>query len=140
MKNTFYSRKSIGSKEKVRVYHIKSSLFSRFSHVNLLIILALMLISSGCVPMKQFSEMKSKASLYETENEKLKEENRKLTVEMNELDGKLLAMQHKLFELEKEYNSLTKDRAMLQEKNESLQRMQEEFEAQINKLKSGNSD
>lgn len=94
----------------------------------------------SCVPVKQFTELKSKSDKCQANNDSLNEENRKLTVEVNELDGKVLSMQKKLFDLEKEYDRVKKENLTLGEQNESLQKMQGEFEAQLKTLKTGNSD
>jgi chemotaxis protein MotB len=94
----------------------------------------------SCVPVKQFTEMKSKAETYQKSNDQLKEDNQKLTVEINELDGKVLSLQKRYFDLENEFNKLKKERQDLQEQNESLSNSQKEFELQLNKLKEGSSD
>jgi chemotaxis protein MotB len=107
---------------------------------SILVFCTILLLAVSCVPVKQFTEIKSKADSCKEENDLLKEENRKLTVDVNELDGKVLSMQNKLFNIEKEYEKLKHDRLALQEQNESLQKMQGEFEGQINNLKSGSSD
>jgi len=106
----------------------------------ILVLFAILLIVTSCVPLKQFTELKSKADTYQASNDVLKEENRKLTVEVNELDGKLLSMQRKIFELEQEYEKMKKERLTLQEQNESLMKMQGEFEAQLKNIKSGSTE
>jgi len=106
----------------------------------ILLFSGVLIIITSCVPVKEFTELKSKADTCQSENELLKEENRKLTVDVNELDGKVVLMQKKLMDLEKEYNQLKQEKLSLQEQNKSLLRMQEEFDAQIKNLKSGSSD
>ncbi len=97
-------------------------------------------VLTSCVPVKQFSELKSKADTYQQDNEQLKEENRKLTVEMNELDGKVSSLQKRYFDLENEYNKLAKAQQNFQEQNEALLKAQKEYESLISQLKAGNSD
>lgn len=95
---------------------------------------------TSCVPLKQFTELKSKAETYQKSNDQLKEENQKLTVEVNELDGKVLSLQKRYFDLENEFNQLKKERQDLQNQNESLSNSQKEFETQLDKLKTGSSE
>jgi len=102
--------------------------------------LGLLIVVTSCVPVKQFTELKTKADTCQVNNDRLKEENRKLTVEINELDGKVFSLQNKLFDLEKEYEKIKKENLALQQQNELFKKMQEEFEAQIKSLKSGSSD
>jgi chemotaxis protein MotB len=95
---------------------------------------------ASCVPVKQFTELKSKAETYQKSNEELKEENRKLTVDVNELDGKVLSLQKRYFDLENEFEKLKKERQDFQDQNESLLKAQKEYESLIGKLKEGSSD
>jgi chemotaxis protein MotB len=94
----------------------------------------------SCVPVKQFTELKSKAETYQKSNDQLKEENQKLTVDINELDGKVLSLQKKYFDLENEYNKLKEGQQNLQDQNESLLKAQKEYESLIGKLKEGSSE
>lgn len=94
----------------------------------------------SCVPVKQFTELKSKAETYQKNNDQLKEENRKLTVDVNELDGKVLSLQKRYFDLETEYNKLKEGQQNLQDQNEALLKAQKEYESLISKLKEGSSD
>jgi len=94
----------------------------------------------SCVPVKQFTELKSKAEAYQNSNEQLKEENQKLTVDVNELDGKVLDLQKRYFDLENEFEKIKKERQDLQNQNESLSNSQKEFETQLGKLKEGSSE
>ena len=95
---------------------------------------------ASCVPVKQFTDLKSKADTYQNDNNQLKEENQKLTVENNELDGKVLTLQKKYYDLEKEYDKLKEDQQNIKDQNESLLKAQKEYESLINKLKEGSSD
>ena len=103
-------------------------------------ILGILLFLVSCVPMKQFTELKSKADSYQTSNEQLKDENQKLTVDVNELDGKVLSLQKKFFDLEKEYNRLKEEQKNLQEQNEAFLKAQKEYELIIGKIKEGSSE
>jgi chemotaxis protein MotB len=103
-------------------------------------ILGILFLMVSCVPVKQFTELKSKADAYQTSNEQLKEENQKLTVEVNELDGKVLSLQKKYSDLENEYNTLKEDQKNLQDQNEELLKAQKEYESLIGKLKEGSSE
>ena len=94
----------------------------------------------SCVPVKQFTDMKSKADTYQKENDKLKDENLKLTVEVNELDGKVLVLQRKCLDLENELAKLKKDRQDLQLEKESLEKARQEYEDQMNQIKAGSSE
>jgi len=103
-------------------------------------ILGVLFFMVSCVPVKQLTELKSKADAYQTSNEQLKEENQKLTVDVNELDGKVLSLQKRYYDLENEYNTLKEKQKNLQEQNEALLKAQKEYESLIGKLKEGSSE
>lgn len=109
------------------------------SKKNLIGTIGMLFFMVSCVPVKQFTELKTKAEAYQKSNEQLKEENQKLTVDVNELDGKVLALQKRYFDLENEFEKIKKDRQDLQNQNELLSTSQKEFETQFSRLKEGSS-
>jgi chemotaxis protein MotB len=104
------------------------------------ITIGVLLFLVSCIPVKQFTEMKSKADAYQKTNDQLKEENQKLTVEVNELDGKVLSLQKRYNDLENEFEKLKRERQYFQDQNESLAKMQKEYESQIGRLKDGSTE
>jgi chemotaxis protein MotB len=103
----------------------------------ILVFAAVLFVS--CVPVKQFTDMKTKAELYQKSNDVLKEENRRLSVEVNELDGKVQSLQRRIFELENQIAGIKTEKNDLEEQNRKLKTMQTEYEQQIGNLKSGSS-
>ena len=95
---------------------------------------------SSCVPVKQYTEMKSKVDSCQKANDALKDENRSLTVDINELDGKIVALQKKIFDLEQESEKIKKEKQIISDQKEILDRSQRELENQINRIKDGSSE
>jgi len=95
---------------------------------------------SSCVPVKQYTEMKSKVDSCQKANDALKDENRNLTVDINELDGKIVALQKKIFDLEQESEKLKKEKQIISDQKEILDKSQRELENQINRIKDGSSE
>jgi chemotaxis protein MotB len=106
------------------------------------IIFAAVLLGSmaACVPLKQFSDVKSKNGSLEQSNQQLKDDVRKLTVENNELDGQILNLQRKLSDMEERSKKLSKNSSELEYENQRLSTAQKELEKQIAILKEGSSD
>ncbi|MBN2262191.1 MAG: OmpA family protein [Prolixibacteraceae bacterium] len=106
------------------------------------IIFATVLLGSmvACVPLKQFSDVKSKNGALEQSNQQLKDNVRQLTVENNELDGQILNLQRKLADMEERSKKLSKNSSELEYENQRLTTAQKELEKQIAILKEGSSD
>ncbi|MBN1926832.1 MAG: OmpA family protein [Prolixibacteraceae bacterium] len=103
-------------------------------------VIFIVVLSTSCVPLTQFSELKKKSEEYMRSNEKLKDENRELAVEVNEQDGKILALQSKLFNLEKEQEAIFQKRKQLETESQKLKNENAELQKQINLLKEGSSE
>ena len=58
---------------------IKQSFMNKTNNLIIGTFMALFFMAS-CVPVKQFTDLKSKADTYQNDNNQLKEENQKLTV------------------------------------------------------------
>lgn len=107
---------------------------------NTIILSFLLLFGTSCVPLKQFSDIKSRAEKVEDANLLLKEQNRELTVERNELEGKLNQLQRKFKELEEREDRLTAGNRQLQSTNDKLAGDLKDLEEQIAVLKEGSSE
>jgi chemotaxis protein MotB len=109
-------------------------------YLNFLAVTLFALLIVACVPQKQFSDIKQKATALEESNQLLKEENRELTVQLNELDGKFSTLERKYFDLDNAAKKLRDQNEDLLLKNERLNKNQEELERQIDVLRQGSTE
>lgn len=99
-----------------------------------------MLLFASCVPLKQYTEIKSNAEKYRESNQSLKEENQTLIVQNKELEAKYDQARMKIVQLDQEIERLKKEGHDMEYQKSRLTRINQELEQQIKALKDGSSD
>lgn len=106
------------------------------------VFIVIMVVASlvSCVPLKQYTEIKSDAEKYKDDNQIIKEENEELVVKVKELEADLAQAQMKLIELKQRLDELSNGKSKDKQHQEQLEKANADLEQQIKALKDGSSD
>ncbi len=111
------------------------------AHIKLnltIIILSLIIITSSCIPARQFEEEKNRREKCETEAKDLKNQNQDLQTQVTELTSRNNEIQKRLLALEKDTSITGVSLRNMSRQYDKINSLNQELISQLEKLKAGN--